>query len=144
MEENNQSNKSEENLEHFYEQLIERSEKPNNKLSEKEINTNEYNVFFKDQNPLCGDKISMYLKIEDNKIKDAVFTGEGCIISMASADLLIDKIKGMNINEVISLDENFIRNLIKIPLGVNRIKCAMLSLKVAKVALIDFLNKSAQ
>lgn len=134
----------EENIEQYYQELIERSEKPNNKISEKEINPKEYNAFFKDKNPLCGDKISMYLRVEDNKIKDAVFTGEGCIISMASADLLIDKIRGMNINEIISLDENFIRDLIKIPLGVNRIKCAMLSLKVTKLALLEYLNKSTQ
>ena len=45
-------------------------------------------------NPLCGDKLTLYLKIEDDVVKDISFEGAGCAISMASASLMTEEIKG--------------------------------------------------
>ena len=45
-------------------------------------------------NPLCGDKLRLYLRLEDDIVKDAAFEGSGCAISMASASLLTDVIIG--------------------------------------------------
>lgn len=58
-------------------------------------------------NPLCGDKLSLYLKTEGDKIVDASFTGCGCAISTASASLMTDYLKGKSIAEVRHLFDDF-------------------------------------
>ena len=45
-------------------------------------------------NPMCGDKVTIYLKVEDGRISDASFEGAGCAISTASASLMTDSLKG--------------------------------------------------
>lgn len=86
-------------------------------------------------NPLCGDEIKIQLKIEDNKINEIKFNGNGCAISQASASLLTDKIKDMNIKEVKNLNKDDILNLLHIPISPGRLKCALLSLETLKGAL---------
>ncbi len=51
-------------------------------------------------NPLCGDKVTVYLLLEDGRVRDAHFKGEGCAISTASASLMTDAIKGKTKDEV--------------------------------------------
>jgi nitrogen fixation NifU-like protein len=59
-------------------------------------------------NPLCGDELTLYLDVENNVIKDVKFTGRGCAISMASASLMTQAIKGLKLDEAEQLFENFI------------------------------------
>ncbi len=54
-------------------------------------------------NPLCGDKLALYLRVENGVIRDASFEGDGCAISTASASLMTEKIKGKREEEVLSL-----------------------------------------
>ncbi len=58
-------------------------------------------------NPLCGDQLTLYLKIEGDKIVEARFTGKGCAISMASASLMTQAIKGKTCAEAKALFEAF-------------------------------------
>lgn len=58
-------------------------------------------------NPLCGDKLSLYLKIDNNQITDMSFTGCGCAISTASASLMTEALKGKSIDEAKILFEHF-------------------------------------
>lgn len=58
-------------------------------------------------NPLCGDRIDVYLIIEDGIVKDVSFKGEGCAISKASASLMTSVLKGKTKEEVQSLFEKF-------------------------------------
>lgn len=58
-------------------------------------------------NPLCGDRITLYVTIEDGIVKDATFEGNGCAISMASASLMTEAIKGRTAEEVRKLFECF-------------------------------------
>ncbi len=58
-------------------------------------------------NPLCGDKVHIYLKIEDDTIKDAGFEGAGCAISMASASLMTEVLKGKTEEQVRTLFDRF-------------------------------------
>jgi nitrogen fixation protein NifU and related proteins len=60
-------------------------------------------------NPLCGDRLTVYLKIEGDRIQDASFQGSGCAISKASASLMTDLIKGKTIAEADALFERFHR-----------------------------------
>ncbi|MEC3557317.1 Fe-S cluster assembly sulfur transfer protein SufU, partial [Bacillus thuringiensis] len=58
-------------------------------------------------NPTCGDRISLQLKVENGVVADAKYTGEGCSISMSSASMMTDAVKGRTLDEAISLAERF-------------------------------------
>lgn len=58
-------------------------------------------------NPLCGDKVSVYLKTENGRISDVTFQGSGCAISTASASLMTETLKGKTLQEAEALFEQF-------------------------------------
>jgi nitrogen fixation NifU-like protein len=58
-------------------------------------------------NPLCGDKLKLYLRLEGNIVKDASFIGAGCAISTSSASLMTESIKGKTREEALQLLEKF-------------------------------------
>jgi nitrogen fixation NifU-like protein len=58
-------------------------------------------------NPLCGDKVTVYLTFEDGKVKDVGFEGRGCAISMASASLMTEIVKGKTEAEARAIFERF-------------------------------------
>ena len=96
---------------------------------------------YEDDNPLCGDRIRIDLRVDDeNRITEAAFSGEGCAISQASADLLIESIVGKNLNEVKALSKEDILEMLGIELGPVRLKCALLSLKVLKAGVYGLEN----
>jgi len=88
---------------------------------------------FEDENPLCGDHIRIDLRVDENgTVVEAAFSGHGCAISQASADLLLESIIGKSIEEVKQLNRDDVLDLIGIELGPVRMKCALLSWKVLK------------
>src|SRR4029450_10603125 len=58
-------------------------------------------------NPLCGDRLSLYLKVEDGIIEDASFQGSGCAISKASASMMTDNVKGKTLSEAQEILQKF-------------------------------------
>lgn len=104
-------------------------------------------------NPLCGDRLTVWLRMEDGVIKDAAFQGSGCAISKASASLMTSAVKGKTREEADALFERFRRlvtgsmgqveaeSLGKLAAfsGVSefpiRVKCASLSWHAMKAAL---------
>jgi len=58
-------------------------------------------------NPLCGDKLKLYIKIDGQNINDIAFDGSGCAISIASASLMTDAMKNKSIDEAESLFNDF-------------------------------------
>jgi len=60
-------------------------------------------------NSSCGDQISLQVKLEDGKIKDLKFTGMGCAISMASASVMTEVIKGLSVQDAKKISEEFIK-----------------------------------
>ena len=71
--------------------------------------TENFNKDAKGHNPLCGDKVHVYLKIdEDKKVQDISFEGQGCAISMASASIMTDLVKGKEEHEVKEIVEDFL------------------------------------
>ena len=58
-------------------------------------------------NPLCGDKLKLYLKMEDDIVKDVSFVGSGCAISTASASLMTESLKGKTREEALKLLDKF-------------------------------------
>ena len=96
----------------------------------------------KDSNPLCGDIIEMQLKINDGKIEDVRFKGKGCAISQASASMLTETVIGKTLDEVKSMSKTDVLNLLGIDPGPTRIKCALLGLKVVKLAVYGYLGQA--
>jgi nitrogen fixation NifU-like protein len=58
-------------------------------------------------NPLCGDKLKLFLKVEDDVVKDVSFVGSGCAISTASASLMTESLKGKTRDEALKLLDKF-------------------------------------
>ena len=89
-------------------------------------------ISHEEDNPVCGDRIRIDLKVVEGRITDVRFDGRGCSISQASASMLTDEIKGKTLDEVRRLDRQALLNLLGIPIGPVRMRCALLSLKVLK------------
>ena len=58
-------------------------------------------------NPLCGDRLTLYVKLEGEKIADVAFQGTGCAISKASASLMTDALKGKTVEEAHAMFDRF-------------------------------------
>lgn len=69
----------------------------------------EANLTLRGVNPSCGDDIELHLLVEDGVIADGAYTGDGCAISQASADMMLDLIIGQPKEEALRLSEIFIR-----------------------------------
>ncbi len=89
-------------------------------------------ISYEDSNPLCGDKIRIDIRLKDNVVQEVRFNGKGCAISQASASMLTDELIGKSLDQIRSMDKQFILDMLGIPLGPTRIKCALLPLKVIK------------
>ena len=93
------------NLKELYQEIIlEHGKNPRNLRK-----TENYNKDAKGHNPLCGDKVHVYLKLDENKkVVDISFEGEGCAISMASASIMTDLVRGKEEKEVKEIVEDFL------------------------------------
>ncbi len=113
---------------------------------------------YADSNPLCGDEIEVYLKIEkqgekkakvgkdDNAanspiIADVKFQGQGCAISTASASLLTESVKGKTLEQIKALTRDDVFKLLGVPVSAARVKCALLALKAVKAAVYKYLGE---
>lgn len=86
-------------------------------------------------NPLCGDRIHVDLKLdEQGRVVEAWFEGQGCVISQASASMLIEQMEGKTIEEVKQFSANQMLELFGPKLTPNRQKCCLLSWRVLQSA----------
>ena len=106
-------------------------------------------------NPLCGDEISVRVKVSDGSVQEAAFEGQGCSISQASASMLTDRINGMKLDDVDDLILKFrgmmagketpdddvlgdlvaLKGVVKYPV---RIKCAVLAWDTLQEGVEDY------
>jgi len=92
-----------------------------------------------DSNPLCGDEIDVHLKVDEDMIREIKFEGRGCAISQASVSMLTEMVLDKPLTLVKDLaKEDILENIGLTNLGPARIKCALLSLKVLKMAMIKY------
>jgi nitrogen fixation NifU-like protein len=84
-------------------------------------------------NVTCGDRLRIYLKTDKKgKITDASFEGYGCAISIASASLLTEEIKGKTLKEIAKWNLTKVNELLGVELGPSRAKCGLLALETIK------------
>ncbi|MCK6258360.1 SUF system NifU family Fe-S cluster assembly protein [Fictibacillus sp. KIGAM418] len=91
------------NLDQLYRQVImDHYKNPRNKgqLADDAVTINM-------NNPTCGDRIQLHLKVDDGKISDAKFDGEGCSISLASASMMTQTVKGLSVEDAVKLAHVF-------------------------------------
>jgi nitrogen fixation NifU-like protein len=86
-------------------------------------------------NPLCGDEVTVDLRIADGAVSEIAFRGHGCAISQASLSMLSEEIVGMPVEQVAALPREHVEEMLGIPLSPVRLKCALLGLGAIKVAL---------
>ncbi|PIN73118.1 SUF system NifU family Fe-S cluster assembly protein [Candidatus Woesearchaeota archaeon CG10_big_fil_rev_8_21_14_0_10_45_16] len=108
----------------YKENIIDHYKNPRNK---REMTSAD--VVSKEHNPLCGDEVTMYFKVDNGTITEVSFTGEGCAISQAAVSLLTDLIKGKKIEEIKKLPAETVLELLGIQISHTRIRCALLGLK---------------
>ena len=106
------------NLKELYQEIIlEHGKNPRNLRK-----TDNFNKDAKGNNPLCGDNVHIYLKLNDQrKVEDISFEGSGCAISMASASIMTDLIKGKSDNEAKEIIEDFLAMIKENPELKNKI-----------------------
>jgi nitrogen fixation NifU-like protein len=86
-------------------------------------------------NPLCGDRVRVDMVISDGVVHDIRFSGRGCTISQASASMLTEALMGQTVEAAKDFGKEDLLELIGIPIGYTRMKCALLSLKALKVGI---------
>jgi nitrogen fixation protein NifU and related proteins len=112
----------------YREQIIDRYKSPRKRGT---LDPHDYS--YEDDNPLCGDRIRIDVRVDgSDRITEAAYSGTGCAISQASADLLVESIVGKSLTDVKAMSKDDILEILGIELGPVRLKCALLSLKVLK------------
>lgn len=118
----------------YRENIIEHYKNPENHEAMDDATTE-----FRDKNPLCGDDIRFWLKIdEEGKVEKATFLGEGCAISQASASILTEELVGLTVDEIDKMGETEMRENLGVQLSPVRLKCALLSIKVVQGAVLKY------
>ena len=86
----------------YQETILDHSKRPRNFHSMDDANRHAEGY-----NPLCGDKLKLYLKVENDIVTDASFVGTGCAISTASASLMTESLKGKKREEALKMLDKF-------------------------------------
>jgi nitrogen fixation NifU-like protein len=116
-------------MELYREEILEHAKAPKN-WGEMENPTKKVRM----PNPLCGDVIDLFLKIEGDppKITDISFTTNGCVVNVASSSMLTEAIKGKKLSDALKLDEDDVLSWFGGTLTSSRRDCALLPLKALR------------
>ncbi len=112
----------------YREKILDHYRNPRNygELEDPDVSQEEYN-------PLCGDQLTLQLKFDEaDRVTAVRFHGHGCAISLASASMMTEMLEGLTRDEVKSMSKHDIVEMLGIPIGPVRMKCALLPLKAVK------------
>ncbi len=94
----------------------------------------EATVSARDTNPLCGDEVAFYLKLDGGGVvAEARFDGRGCAISQASASLVSTMLAGKTVGEIAAIDRDAVLEALGVPISGARLKCALLPLQTLRL-----------
>ncbi len=120
----------------YAEELIRNYEHPGNKHAMQDASAS-----MDEENISCGDSIKVYIKLEGGKITDASFEGSGCVISIGSANMLLQELKGKTLEQLERTGYKELLGIIGIDPGPVRMHCATLALRAAKKAAFAYEKK---
>lgn len=95
-----------------------------------------------EHNPSCGDSVIIGGNIKDGVVINVRFEGSGCVLSIAMASKLTEFVAMMSLDEVVKLDECLVEQLLGMKLGINRLRCGLLSIMALKKA-VEFYQQKA-
>ena len=93
------------------------------------------NAVAEDVNPLCGDRIRLMVRVDDDRVLAARFVGDSCAICSASADVLAETVEGQRRDEALALTAADILNALGTDVRPTRMRCVTLPLTVLAIAL---------
>jgi len=112
----------------YKENILDRYTHPRNKKAPEK-----YDIHEGGANATCGDALIVFLSFDKNaRISEAHWDGEGCAISQAAADMLMEKLIGKTMQEVGEIKEEEILKMLGITIGPSREKCAFLSVNTLR------------
>jgi len=134
----------------YAQNILDRYKKPYYKKNEmgrgaKSCVTNGVSSFFlshKEANHSCGDVVEIGIEFEDGRVKEYQFSGNGCAISMASADMLGDVIEEMTEGDILNLTKDELYQVLGIEISVRRSKCALLPLLAIQNGILQHQKKT--
>lgn len=109
----------------YREQLMEHYKNPKNRgrIEDAQVEVTE-------NNPMCGDVISMQLKVsDDGMIENVVFDGSACAVTIAASSVLTDALKGKSLDKAKKMSKEELIDLLGVELTTSRVKCASLPLE---------------
>ena len=86
-------------------------------------------------NPLCGDRIRIELKVDDGRVSAARFVGDACAISVAAASILTERLHGLPVSDVATIDDQTLLDALGADITPGRRQCALLPLTVLRTAI---------
>ena len=95
----------------------------------------QYDVKVEGSNPSCGDDLHLYLKITGDVVTDIGFDSSGCAISTAAMSMLAEKVVGKTLQQVVAVTDSEAVSLLGVPIGEERLKCALLGLNTLRSAM---------
>ncbi|MEK7563175.1 MAG: iron-sulfur cluster assembly scaffold protein [Patescibacteria group bacterium] len=127
----------------YAENILDHYRHPRNKNSEFRIPNSEFSSHT-EENLSCGDTVTIHLSIKDDRIAEISWDGTGCAISQAAMSLLSEELAGKTVSEVEALIPKDIYDILGVPIGPRRVKCALLGLHTLKNALRKNVGKELQ
>lgn len=101
-------------------------------------------VMHMENNPSCGDTITLMLVIDGQRITDIGWVGDGCAISQAGMSILSDELIGKTVDKAMAIDPPEIQRLLGVPVGTRRLKCALLCLHTLKNTIHSYRDEPMQ
>ena len=101
-------------------------------------------VMHEEVNLSCGDALTVQLLIKDDRVQDIGWEGTGCAISQAAMSMLSEELTGKSFTEIEGMQTTDINEMLGVPIGPRRFKCAYLCLHTLKNALRKFRNEQPQ
>jgi len=88
-----------------------------------------------EDNPSCGDRLTVHLWITNNVIEKIEWEGTGCAISQAGMSIFSEELEGKSVEEILKMKKDTVYALLGVPIGPRRFKCALLCLHTVKNAI---------
>ena len=127
----------------YAENILDHYRHPRNKNGKSQMENGKY-LEHTEENLSCGDTVTLHLLIKNDHIEGISWDGTGCAISQAAMSLLSEELNGKTTTEIDALKPKDIYDLLGVPIGPRRVKCALLGLHTLKNALRKKEGKEVQ